>query len=57
MRQAMGSACRQLQQIGMAQNTQYILHNGYSYGNIEHTMETLYERHILVKNSTHTYSK
>ena len=24
MRQAMGSACRQLQQIGIAQNTQYI---------------------------------
>jgi hypothetical protein len=55
MRQAMESACRQvgLQQIGIAQNTQYILHNGYSYKNIEHAMETVYERLILFRNNKH----
>jgi len=53
MRQAMGSACRQLQQIGIAQSTQYLLHNGYSYRNIEHAMDTVYERYILFKNSKH----
>jgi hypothetical protein len=53
MRQAVGSACRPLQKIGIAQNTQYILHNGYSYRNIERAMETVYERHILFKNNKH----
>ena len=53
MRQAVGSSCRQLQQIGIAQNTQYILHDGYSYRNIEHAMETVYERPILFRNNKH----
>ena len=51
VRQAMGDACRQLQKIGIAQSTQYLLHNGCSYRNIEHAIETVYERHVLFRNN------
>jgi hypothetical protein len=55
-RQAMGSACRQVQQIGIAQNTKYILHNGYSYKNIEMRWR-LYMNALYYSGITNTYNK